>query len=142
MKEQKGYITVSAIFILAILTVLGISVSHISNTDIWISRNEAISDNDFYIAEGGLRREVQELGRGSYRAAEFFRRHVVATHDSIPHPHTVMGEPYAFTVEYVGRFPPVKGFSAKAFSRYDYTIDIVKNRARLRGRYYIVGPGR
>ncbi len=144
MEEQQGYITVMAISILAILTVLGIAVSHISNTDIWISRNEAISDRDFYIAEGGLRREVQELGNGHYKATQFSTRHVVAGQDpsetSVSRLHLVMDEPYAFKVEYVGRFLPVKGFSAKSFSRYDYTIDVVKSTARLHGRYYTVGP--
>lgn len=146
MKKQDGYITVSVIFILALLTVLGISVSNIANTEIWISRNEAISDQDFYVAEGGLRREVQALGNGRYRATTFSTPHVVAAQDgsevSAQPLHTAMGELYDFKVSYIGRFPPVKGFSAKMFSRYDYTIEVVKNSTRIRGRYFIIGPNR
>ncbi len=144
VNEDQGSITVLAVIILVILTILGISVSNISNTDIWISRNEAISENDYYIAEGGIRREAQELGSGNYKVKNIYNRNVLATQNSTgipgPRPHTVMGEPYNFSLEYIGFFLPAKGFSAKTFSRYDYTIDVRKNSTGIRARYYTIGP--
>ncbi len=142
--NEQGSITVLAVIILVILTILGVSVSNISNTDIWISRNEAISENDFYIAEGGIQREAQELGSGNYKVKNIHYRNVLATQNSAgipgPRPHTVMGEPYDFSIEYIGFYLPAKGFSAKTFSRYDYTIDVRKNSTGVRARYYTIGP--
>ena len=143
-KEEGGSVMVMALLFLVVLTILGVSVCKMSNVDLWISRNEAILGKAFYLAEGGLSREAQDLGNGSYKAKDVFRSSVVAAGHSTslpaPRPHRVVGEAYDFTVAYIGFCTPTKGFSARTFSRYNYDIDVRKNSTRIKARYYTVGP--
>jgi len=143
-KKEGGSLTVTAVLILAVLTILGVSVGKMATTELWISRNEAILGKNFYLAEGGLGREAQELGNGSYNARDIYHPSIVATSRSAdlpaPAPHTIGGESYAFTVAYSGFTVPSKGFSARAFSRYNYDIGVRKNSTHMEARYYTIGP--
>jgi len=143
-KKEGGSLTVMAVLILAVLTILGVSAGKMAVTELWISRNEAILGKNFYLAEGGLGREAQELGNGSYSVRDISRPSVVATSRSTdlpaPVPHTAGGESYAFTVTYSGFTVPSKGFSARAFSRYNFDIDVRKNSTHMEARYYTIGP--
>jgi hypothetical protein len=142
--KEGGSLTVTAVLILAVLTILGVSVGKMATTELWISRNEAILGKNFYLAEGGLGREAQELGNGSYTVRDVFHPSLVATSSSTdlpaPAPHTVGDEPYDFAVAYSGFSVPSKGFSARAFSRYNYDIDVRKNSTHMEARYYTIGP--
>ena len=144
LEERDGSITVIAVAILTILTILGICVSGLSRMELLISKNEANSGNHFYISEGGVHREAQEIGNGSYRIKDTDNPSILATEKSsdlpMPSPHYVMGSSYDFTVQYVGKHLPAKGFSATSFNRYDYDIDVEKEGNGIRARYFTIGP--
>jgi len=144
LEERDGAITVIAVAILTILTILGICVSGLSRMELLISKNEAKSDNYFYISEGGLHREAQEIGNGSYQIKDTDNPSTIATEKSsglpMPSPHYVMGSSYDFTVQYVGKHLPANGFSATSFNRYDYDIDVNKEGNGIMARYSIIGP--
>jgi len=144
LEERDGAITVIAVAVLTILTILGICVSGLSRIELQISKNEANSCNHFYISEGGVHREAQEIGNGSYRVKDTDNPSMVATEKSsdlpAPSPHYVMGSSYDFTLQYVGKHLPAKGFSATSFIRYDYDIDVSKEGNGIKARYFIIGP--
>ncbi len=144
VEERDGAITVVAVAVLVILTILGICVSGLSRMELFISKNEAHSCDDFYIAEGGVHREAQELGNGSYRIKDTDNPSVIATEKSsdlpLPSPHDVKGYSYDFTLQYIGRHLPAKGFSATLFNRYDYDIDVRKEGNGIKARYCMIGP--
>ncbi|MBW1897564.1 MAG: hypothetical protein JRI61_00735 [Deltaproteobacteria bacterium] len=144
LEERDGAITVIAVAILTILTILGICVSGLSRMELLISKNEANFRDYFYISEGGVHREAQEIGNGSYRIKDIDNPSTVATEKStdlpVPSPHHVMGSSYDFTLQYVGKYLPAKGFSATSFNRYDYDIDVNKEGNGIKARYSIVGP--
>ena len=144
LEERGGAITVIAVAILTILTILGICVSGLSRMELLISKNEANSGNYFYISEGGVHREAQEIGNGSYRIKDTDNPSILATEKSsdlpMPSPHYVMGSSYDFAVQYVGKHLPAKGFSATSFNRYDYDIDVSKEGSGIKARYFIIGP--
>jgi hypothetical protein len=143
-EERGGTITVISVAILTILTILGVCVSRLSRTELLISRNEAKFRNHFYISEGGVHREAQEIGNGNYRIKDTDTPSILATERSadlpMPSPHHVMGSSYEFTLEYVGKYIPAKGFSATSFNRYDYEIDVNKEGNGIKARYFIIGP--
>jgi hypothetical protein len=57
-----------------------------------------------------------------------------------PEDHTVFGQTYDFTVDYLGFFLPPSGFSALHFARYDYNVDVDASRVRVASRLYKIGP--
>ena len=142
--DQNGSIAVTTLILLMAMTILGISLGRTSVADIWISRNEAILDKSFYIAEGGVNREARELANGSYAVRNLFHSQIISTHENtdlpLPWPHAVLGDTYDFSVIYLGYHVPVKGFSARHFSQYDYEIDVLKDGRGIRARYYKIGP--
>ena len=142
--EESGLITFTVVSILSVLTILGICGSSISRIEMQISRNEAASRNSFYIAEGGAAREAQEIGNGGYTVHDIQKTCLLATdtdrHLPTPSPHTVAGSPYGFSVRYAGYAVPDKGFSAIAFNRYDYEIEVACNETRIISRYCKIGP--
>jgi len=144
LEESDGAITVISVAVLTILTILGICVSGLSRMELLISKNEANSCNHFYISEGGVHRESQEIGNGSYRIKDTDTPSMIATEKSsdlpMPSPHDVMGSSYDFTLQYVGKQLPAKGFSATSFIRYDYDIDVSKGGNGIKARYFIIGP--
>jgi len=143
-EEQGGVITVISIAILTILTILGICVSRLSRMELLITKNEANFCNHFYISEGGVHREAQEIGNGNYRIKDTDVPLILATEKSadlpMPRPHLVNGSSYEFTLEYAGKYLPAKGFSATSFNRYDYDIDVNKEGNGIKARYFTIGP--
>jgi len=144
MKNDNGYITVLVFILLATIAILGSSVSRISSTDLWISRNEGKSKASFYVAEGGNLREAMEIADGAYGIDSVHEPAIVATESSpglpTPRPHSVDGNPYEFTIEFKGAFPPPKGFSAITFNRYDYEIETRHNGKTVLARYCTIEP--
>ena len=144
MQDNNGYVTALVLIMLAIMTVLGASVSRVAVTDLWISRNEGESKTNFYVAEGGNSREAREVVNGNYAIDDIYEPETIATERSahIPHPrpHEVAGKAYDFTIRYKGMFLPPKGFSAIDFSRYDYEIETRSNEKSVIARYCIIGP--
>ncbi len=142
-RNERGTVTVVALMILVILTLVGIAVTRTSTTDIRIAANVVPYKQDFYVAEGGLNREAAELGRGNYPVPDVEYPTRLAKEDSadLPGPaHEVRGNPYEFTVDYLGYFSPPAGFSIIHFSRYDYFVDVQGGNVRVGSRYYRVGP--
>jgi len=141
--REQGTITVIALMILVVLTLIGIAVTRTSTTDIRIAANVVPYKQDFYVAEGGLHREAAELGRGNYPVPDIEVPTTLATHaDAIlPGPaHDVLGNAYDFTIDYLGYFNPPAGYSIIHFSRYDYFVDVTGGNVRVASRYYKVGP--
>jgi hypothetical protein len=144
LKERNGSVTFMVVIVLSLLTILGISGSSISRIELLISRNEAGCLSDFYISEGGVSREAQEIGNGGYPIRDIHTSEIIVSDRSSnlpgPAPHKVAGYPYAFSIEYSGVSIPAKGYSAIAFNRYDYTIDVRKNESRIKSVYCKIGP--
>jgi hypothetical protein len=144
LHERTGSVTLMVIVILSLLTIMGICVSGITRIEQLISRNEADYQIDFYISEGGVSREAQEIGNGSYPIRDIHSRELLVTETTSnlprPIPHTVAEYPYAFSVNYSGVSIPSKGFSAIMFNRYDYEIDVWKNESRIKATYCKIGP--
>lgn len=143
--DDTGSIHILAIAVLTLLTVLGNSVLALSIRELWITRNDGIRSNAFYVAEGGATREMIELGRSRYPLREDARASsVIATHDSTnlppPTPHAIAGKRYDFSVAYLGVFPAPKGYSTTAFVRYDYDIKVAKDLVGVRVRCGRIGP--
>ncbi len=143
-RTEAGSVNGVAIFFLSLLTILAVSVSSLSISEVLISRNEAIRKRDFYIAEGGVHRESREIGNGHYDVDDIRSPQIVATEKGRflpePSPHRVLGETYAFTVTYEGIFPPLKGFSTKRFQRYDYEVHVRHGSCLVKARYARIGP--
>jgi len=144
LNQNRGSVTFLVVVILSLLTIMGICVSGISRVEQLISRNEAGYQNDFYISEGGVSREAQEIRNGSYPVSDIHSSKRLATEGTgnlpMPSPHTVAGYPYSFSISYSGISIPVKGFSAIAFNRYDYEIDVRKNESRIKAVFCRIGP--
>lgn len=146
MKNQNGSITVIALVILMLLTITGISVSRITTLDIVIAANERIHKSRFYVVDGALGRESQELGNGRYPVKDPGKSATLATEDDgwllpPPVPHAVDGVAYEFYVDYVGYYLPPKGYSATAFRSYYYDIGAgLSGSVSVSARYDRVGP--
>ena len=65
-RSQKGSIAVIALLIMVVLTIIGLSISRTSTTEIQIAGNDLFMKQSFYIAEGGVNREAQEVGGGRW----------------------------------------------------------------------------
>jgi hypothetical protein len=142
-RYENGSITIIALMMLVVLTLIGIAVSRTSSTDIRIAANVVPYKQDFYVSEGGLHREAAELGRGNYPVPDIEIPMTLATHMDmgLPGPaHEVLGDPYEFSVDYLGFFNPPAGYSIIHFSRYDYLVDVKGGNVRVASRYYKVGP--
>ncbi len=142
-KSEEGSITVVALIILVVLTFMGLSISRTTTTDIQIAGNELFRKQYFYVAEGGMHREAQEVGSGNYAVTDIYASSVIATQSSggLPGPaHQVMGDTYDFTLSYLGYYIPPKGYSATDFSRFDYDIDVSQKGVSVQARYYKIGP--
>ena len=142
-RNENGSITVIALMMLVVLTLIGIAVTRTSTTDIRIAANVIPYKQDFYVAEGGLHREAAELGRDNYPVPDIEIPMTLATHMDVGLPgpaHEVLGNPYEFSVDYLGFFNPPAGYSIIHFSRYDYLVDVKGGNVRVASRYYKVGP--
>ncbi len=64
-RNEQGTVTLVALIMLVVLTLIGVSVTRQTSTDIQIAGNMIPFKQNFYVAEGGVAREVAELNRGS-----------------------------------------------------------------------------
>ena len=146
--DEKGNITVIALMILVILTLIGISASTTSTIDMQIARNEIPHKQNFYIAEGGQNREAAEIGAGNYPVTDINNKIELANQADFDPPHKVLDNSYDFAVDYEGYYPPPTGYSIIHFSRYDYSVDVrgristasVGSGVSVYSRYYKIGP--
>ena len=162
-KEEQGSITIVALLILVVLTILGISLTRTTTLDLRIGTNELVRKQNFYVAEGGVYREAAEVGEGSsYVVANVNQPHKVGAQvignatdtgifnsvgarvtPSLPgaaHEVPVGGTPYNFQVDYDGFSLPPKGYSVDQFSRYDFDIIADVNNVNVNARFYRIGP--
>ena len=147
-KNENGSVTIIALIILIVLTIIGISASRTATIDIKIAANQIPYKKSFYISEGGVNRESIEVGSGSYPVVnvENFGAHLAdeAGQDNgnllpTPTPHEVAGHSYDFNLVYEGYFMPPAGYGIH-FSRYDYSIDSTAGNVGVDSRYYKIGP--
>jgi hypothetical protein len=147
-QSEQGSITVIALMILVVLTILGITISRTSTIDVQIAGNEIPFKQNFYVAEGGIHRESSEVGRGNYPVMNINNPIELANQGSTglpaPAPHLVNGRAYDFTLDYLGFFLPPQGYSVVHFSRYDYGVEAFgdpnASRVRIASRYFKIGP--
>lgn len=147
-KREQGSITVIALMMLVVLTLIGIMASRTATTDLQISGNEVPFKQNFFVGEGGVNRESAEVGRGNYPVVQVNTAARLAdqtgqTNGSqlpLPRPHVVAGTAYTFTLDYLGFFLPPPGYSVIHFSRYDYDIDATGGRINVASRYFKIGP--
>ncbi len=152
-KGEHGSITVVALLILVVLTVLGVTITRTTTLDLRISTNELIRKQSFYVAEGGIYREAAEVGEGNYvvtninQPRDLADQRGLTTADgttvigALPGAaHQVLGTSYNFDLDYVGFFLPPKGYSVDQFSRYDFDIGADANNVNVYGRFYRIGP--
>ena len=148
-ETEKGMVTVIALMILVVLTLLGIMATRNATTDIRVAANEVSYKRSFYIAEAGMSREALEVGRGNYPVMNINTPTTLASvtngtpSGSLPgDSHVFGGVTYDFTLRYLGYFFPPTGYSIIHFSRYDYRIDakIPTDNVQVAGRYYKIGP--
>ena len=149
LQREDGNVLITAFVFLVILTLIGILATRTAQMDIQIAANEIPYKRNFYIAEAGLYREAAEIGRGKYPVGNINSHQTLAQRegtevivgDPLPGaPHTVFGENYDFTVEYLGFFAPPPGYSAIHFVRYDYNVNVEANRVIVDSRLYRIGP--
>ncbi len=144
LHEQDGSVMIVSLMLMVVLMIIGISINRTSSTELMISANQLSLKQGFYLAEGGLHREAQEVGRGNYPVTDIHTLQTLATESTMglptPTPHQVLGNSYNFSVDYIGFFLPPKGYSSTDFSRYDYDIDSHRVVAGVKARYYKIGP--
>jgi hypothetical protein len=139
VRGENGNVTVVALMILVILTLIGISASRTSSTDIIAARNQIPYKQDFYIAEGGQNKEAAKIGRGDYYVNNMDEPGItldVATGE------ISAGNSYDYNVSYEGHYPPPAGYSILHFSRYDYSVTTKggESKVTINARYYTIRP--
>ena len=153
-KGEQGSITIVALLILVVLTILGVTITRTTTLDLRIGTNELIRKQNFYVAEGGIYREAAEVGEGSsYVVTNINQPTPIANENGRYNPatasydlalpgaaHQVYGKAYNFDVDYVGFFLPPKGYSVEQFSRYDFDIETDYRNINVHTRFYRIGP--
>jgi hypothetical protein len=163
-QSEQGSITVIALMILVVLTILGITISRTATIDVQIAGNEIPFKQNFYVAEGGIHRESSEVGQGQYPVLNVQNPSFLANQTGLdngngiedaggegdpsslpaPIPHRVANRSYDFSLNYLGFYLPPQGYSVIHFSRYDYSVDAFgdpnASRIRVASRYYKIGP--
>jgi hypothetical protein len=149
LKSEEGNLTIIALVLLVVLTLVGIFATKTAQIDLQTAYNEVPYKQNFYIAEGGVNREAAELGRGMYPVTNVNQLQILATQSSgsLPGPeHKVLGNSYNFSVNYLGYFAAPSGYSALHFSRYDYKVEAraggtaSSGEVRVASRLYKIGP--
>ena len=143
LTNENGNVTVVALFILVILTLVGISASRTSTTDMLIARNQIPYKQDFFVAEGGQNIEATEVGVGNYPITNIDDVNAELTYSgSESSHHRVLNETYDSKVNYAGHHLPPKGYSVIRFSRYDYIVETSDESdvVNINSRYYKIGP--
>ena len=144
-QSEQGSITVIALMILVVLTLLGITITRTSTIDIQIAGNEIPYKQNFYVAEGGINREAAEIGQGNYPVLNINTFPVELANQTAHSPrHKVAGADYDFSLNYEGFFLPPQGYSVVHFSRYDYDVDSfgdpTGSNIHVGSRYFKIGP--
>ncbi len=139
LKKDNGYVTVVALMVLVILTLIGISASRTSTTDILVARNLIPYKQDFYTAEGGQNEEAIKVGRGDYPVVNIEDSDAQladSTEEVIP------GHSYTYKITYKGHYPPPSGYSTLHFNRYDYeiTTESETGKVKIHARYSSIAP--
>lgn len=139
IKKETGNVSVVALMILVILTLIGISASRTSNTDIIIARNQIPYKKDFYIAEGAQNKEAIKISRGDYPVNNIGDPEVILDNSTSE---ITAGNSYEYEISYKGAYPPPSGYSILHFNRFDYGVKTKINKTGLtiNARYYIIGP--
>lgn len=136
--RENGNVTVIALMMLVILTLIGISASRTSTTDMQIARNQIPHKQDFFISEGGQNRESANIGLGAHPVTDVNNPGLLdnGTHE------VLTGKTYDYTIGYEGHFLPPKGYSTESYARYDYSVDTKGGDSdfEIDGRYYKIGP--
>lgn len=139
IKEDNGYVTIVALILLIGLTIIGMSASTTSNTDILVARNLVPFKQDFYMAEGGQNKEAIKIARGDYPVLDTSVSGVQlaeSTDEILP------GDSYDYTIKYEGVHTPPSGYSALHYTRYDYSVTTKggDSGVTIDSRYYSIGP--
>jgi Tfp pilus assembly protein PilX len=61
LRNEEGLAIVAVMLILVILTIIGIASTNVSNTEITIAGNEAVYQQNFYLAEGAALEAIEGL---------------------------------------------------------------------------------
>jgi hypothetical protein len=77
-KGEQGSVTVVALLVLVVLTILGITITRTTTLDLRIGTNELMRRQSFYVAEGGVYREAAVVGQGNYGVSNIYSRHQLA----------------------------------------------------------------
>src|SRR3990170_8734506 len=64
-KDERGFVLVLAIIIMAAMTAIGLAVVTTSTTDVMIARNEMESKKAFYLAQSGLEEAMGRMNLNS-----------------------------------------------------------------------------
>ena len=139
IKKEVGNVSVVALMIMVILTLIGISASRTSNTDIIIARNQIPYKKDFYIAQGAQNKEAIKISRGDYHVTNIEGPEVILDNSTSE---ISVGNSYEYEISYKGAYPPPSGYSILHFSRFDYGVKtkIKKTKLTINARYYVIGP--
>jgi len=71
MTNEKGYIMISAMLVLCLLTIIGISAIQTSTNELNITTNSQIYHMNFYAAESGLAHSVAWLQNGGVKSDDY-----------------------------------------------------------------------
>ena len=136
--KESGNVTVVALMILVILTLLGISASITSNTDIIAARNQIPHKQDFYIAEGAQNKEAVRISRGDYPVINIEDSDVILESST---GEITSGNSYEYEISYKGVYAPPAGYSVLHFNRFDYGVKtkIKETELTVNARYYVIG---
>ena len=137
--EESGNVSIVALMIMVILTLIGISASRTSNTDIIVARNQIPYKKDFYIAEGAQNKEAIKISRGDYPVANLGDTEVILEKSTSE---IAAGNSYDYEIIYKGAHLPPAGYSVLHFNRFDYEVKtkIKKTELTINARYYTIGP--
>ena len=149
--NEEGNVTLIALILLVVLTLIGISANRTSTLDMQIARNEIPFKQNFYIAEGGINIEASEIGKGMYPVSDTNTMdQLLATSDSASPQyvgagniakHSVGGKQYDFNVTYKGSYLPPAKFSTLKYNRYDYNVETSGGDSdiKVNSRFYTIG---
>jgi hypothetical protein len=133
LKSEEGNVMIVAFILLVVLTLIGIFATRTAQIDLQTAYNEVPYKQNFYLAEGGVNREVAQLETAGVAGWESSRN--------------LLGKNYTVKVDYLGAFVPrKKGFSAIYFSSYDYFVKATTEPTTTSGqvavasRAYKIGP--
>jgi hypothetical protein len=140
--NEAGSVMVLAFVLLVVLTVIGIFATRTAQIDLQVASNEVPYKQNFYIAEGGLNREVAELiNTSSPTNVRPAGDETFTDRSFLGNAHT-----YSYLVHYLGAFVPPKGYGTETAARYDYRVQTkaggtaASGEVTVKARVYKIGP--